>query len=61
MYLDEEGKQKDRTFCYMELSLVDAIVVRQTVMKFHSYLMTIICLGELHVVVNPTLCASVSV
>ena len=29
MYLDEEGKQKDRKFCCMELSLLDAVVVRQ--------------------------------
>lgn len=57
MYLDEEGKQKDRTFCFTKLSLV---VVGQNCDEF-SFLFDDSFVSELHVDVNPTLRASVSV
>ena len=63
MYLDEEGKQKDRKLCYMELSLVDAVVVRLNC--FIHILMTIISIVRVNstysVVANTTLSARVSV
>ena len=54
MYLDEEGKQKDRKFCCRKLSLVRC--------NFHAINNSIVrvSLGELHIhciVINTTLSA----
>ena len=63
MYLDEEGKQKDRKFCCRELSLVRCSC-HWTKLRCNLIFIVRVSLGELHihcVVVNTTLSAHVGV